>query len=112
MNVEAAYAFAQTGSIGGARTVAGNSDIFSLFSSAYARERRETMSLNDYLEGCRNDPGMTASAAERMITAIGDPVVVDTSKTRASAASSSIAPSRSIPQWPGSSAWRIRSSAS
>ncbi len=55
-------------------------DIRALFSSAYARERRETMSLNDYLEGCRSDPGMTASAAERMITAIGEPVIVDTSK--------------------------------
>jgi serine protein kinase len=55
-------------------------EIRDLFSSAYARERREAMSFNDYLEGCRNDPGMTASAAERMITAIGDPVVVDTSK--------------------------------
>ena len=55
-------------------------DIRDLFSSAYARERREAMSLNDYLEGCRNDPGMTASAAERMIAAIGEPVVVDTSK--------------------------------
>jgi serine protein kinase len=55
-------------------------DIRDLFSSAYARERRETMSLNDYLEGCRDNPAMTASAAERMITAIGEPVVVDTSK--------------------------------
>ena len=55
-------------------------DIRDLFSSAYARERREPMSLNDYLEGCRDNPGMTASAAERMITAIGEPVVVDTSK--------------------------------
>ncbi len=55
-------------------------EIRDLFSSAYARERREPMSLNDYLEGCRDNPGMTASAAERMITAIGEPVVVDTSK--------------------------------
>ena len=55
-------------------------DIRDLFSSAYARERREPMSLNDYLEGCRDNPGMTASASERMITAIGEPVVVDTSK--------------------------------
>ena len=81
MNVEAAYAFAQTGSAGGPRTAAGGgSDIFSLFSSAYARERREAMSLTEFLEDCRDNPGMTASAAERMITAIGDPIVVDTSK--------------------------------
>ena len=57
MNVEAAYAFAQTGSTGGPRSAAGNSDIFSLFSSAYARERREPMSLTDFLEGCRDNPG-------------------------------------------------------
>ena len=55
-------------------------DIRDLFASAYARERREPMSLHDFLEGCRNDPSMTASAAERMITAIGEPVVLDTSK--------------------------------
>jgi serine protein kinase len=55
-------------------------DIRDLFSSAYARERRESMSLNDYLEGCRDDPGMTASAAERMIAAIGEPTIMDTSK--------------------------------
>ena len=38
------------------------------------------MSLADFLDGCRNDPGMTASAAERMIAAIGEPIVVDTAK--------------------------------
>ena len=31
------------------------------------------MSLTDFLEGCRDDPGMTATAAERMIAAIGEP---------------------------------------
>ncbi|HXZ16309.1 MAG TPA: PrkA family serine protein kinase, partial [Roseiarcus sp.] len=55
-------------------------DIRDLFSAAYARERRETLSLHDYLEGCRDTPLMTASAAERMITAIGEPIVMDTSK--------------------------------
>src|SRR5271166_1579058 len=76
MNVETAYAFAQSGSSGAGK----GSDLFRMFSSAYARERRETMSMTDYLEGCRDNPGMTATAAERMIAAIGDPVVVDTSK--------------------------------
>ena len=55
-------------------------DIFSLFSTAYARERREKLSLTEYLEGCREDPTMYASAAERMITAIGEPTIIDTSK--------------------------------
>ena len=81
MNANPAYAFAQSVSMEAPRPAAGKSaEIFSLFSSAYARERREAMSLTDYLEGCRDNPGMTASAAERMITAIGEPMVVDTAK--------------------------------
>ena len=55
-------------------------EIFSLFSSAYARERREVMSLTDYLEKCRDDRSMYASAAERMIAAIGEPEIIDTSR--------------------------------
>ena len=81
MSPNAGFALAGSESIvagfGGAEK---GQDIRDLFTSAYARERREPMSLNAYLEGCRDDPGMTASAAERMITAIGEPVVVDTSK--------------------------------
>jgi serine protein kinase len=81
MNAKAAYAFAQSVSMEAPRPGAGKSaEIFSLFSSAYARERREAMSLTDFLDGCRDNPGMTASAAERMIAAIGEPVVVDTAK--------------------------------
>jgi serine protein kinase len=81
MNAKVAYGFAQSVSMEAPRPAAGKSaEIFSLFSSAYARERREPMSLTDFLEGCRDNPGMTASAAERMIAAIGEPVVVDTAK--------------------------------
>src|SRR5271157_3250189 len=78
MNVETAYAFAQSGSSGA--PAGKGAELFRMFSSAYARERRETMSMTEYLEGCRDNPGMTATAAERMIAAIGEPVVVDTSK--------------------------------
>src|SRR4051812_22812617 len=56
-----------------------STDVFNLFSSAYERERREFMSLSDYLAGCRDNPGMYATAAERMVSAIGDPIVLDTS---------------------------------
>jgi serine protein kinase len=81
MKAETAYAFAQPGSTDAPRAAAGRgSEIFSIFSMAYARERREAMGLTDFLEGCRDDPGMTASVAERMIAAIGDPVIVDTAK--------------------------------
>src|SRR5208337_157277 len=81
MSPNAGFALAGSDSKQAASGATGRSpDINELFSSAYARERRETMSLTEYLEGCRDNPGMTASAAERMIAAIGDPVVVDTSK--------------------------------
>jgi serine protein kinase len=55
------------------------SDVFDLFTEIYDRERREDMSLQDYLLACRDDPMMYASAAERMIAAIGEPRMVDTS---------------------------------
>ncbi len=81
MNAKPAYAFAPSVSMEAPRPAAGKgAEIFTLFSSAYARERREPMGLTDFLEGCRDNPGMTASAAERMIAAIGEPVVVDTAK--------------------------------
>jgi len=54
-------------------------DIFSIFSEIYDREKRQDMTLQDYLEGCRDDPSMYATAAERMVTAIGEPQLVDTS---------------------------------
>ena len=113
MRAETAHAVAQPGSADAPRAAAGRgAEIFSIFSMAYARERREVMSLTEFLEGCRDDPGMTASAAERMIAAIGEPIVVDTARTRASGASSSTARSSSIRACPASSAWRTRSSAS
>jgi serine protein kinase len=39
-----------------------------------------TMLLEKYLEGCKDNPSMYASASERMLKAIGEPVLVDTSK--------------------------------
>src|SRR4051794_49385 len=38
------------------------------------------MSLAEFLEGCRDDPMMYASAAERLLAAIGNPEIVDTAK--------------------------------
>src|SRR5262245_250083 len=38
------------------------------------------MPLRQYLESCREDPSLYAATAERMITAIGEPQLVDTSK--------------------------------
>jgi serine protein kinase len=55
-------------------------DIFEAFSSTYQREKQETMSLRDYLLAARDDKMMYATAAERMIDAIGESQLVDTSR--------------------------------
>ena len=54
-------------------------EVFDLFSEIYSRDKHDSMSLQDYLLGCRDDPSLYASAAERMIAAIGEPEMVDTS---------------------------------
>ena len=51
-------------------------DVFELFSEIYDREKREDMDLQDFLYGCADDPMMYATAAERMIAAIGEPEVL------------------------------------
>jgi len=80
MNTVAARVLAQP-SIGnsGLPSAGKSAEIFSLFSSAYERERRECISLTAYLAGCRDNPGMYATAAERMVAAIGEPKMIDTS---------------------------------
>ncbi|WP_096702199.1 PrkA family serine protein kinase [Magnetospirillum sp. 15-1] len=57
-----------------------NDDIFTRYSRAYEGRKDVELSLLEYLEGCRDDPMMYASAAERMIAAIGEPEVIDTAK--------------------------------
>ena len=55
-------------------------DVFTL-ATTMRDERRETeMSLAEYLELCSSDPSCTATAAERMLKAIGEPETIDTSK--------------------------------
>lgn len=54
--------------------------IFDSYRSRYESSREEELSLHDYLEICKNDPSAYATAAERMLTAIGEPELVDTSK--------------------------------
>ncbi|MBS0639939.1 MAG: PrkA family serine protein kinase [Acetobacteraceae bacterium] len=55
-------------------------DIFSVFSRTFEETRESEMSLADYLEGCRDNPLMYATAQERLLAAIGEPEMVDTSK--------------------------------
>jgi serine protein kinase len=52
--------------------------LFESYRKAYAKGRDEELSLLDYLQLCKNEPLAYASAAERMLAAIGEPEVVDT----------------------------------
>ncbi len=55
-------------------------DLFASFARSYDARRASEMSLSDYLEGCRSDPMMYAGAPERILAAIGEPEMVDTSR--------------------------------
>lgn len=55
-----------------------NADIFASFASRYDRSREEEYSLKEYLEICRRDASAYATAAERMLMAIGQPELIDT----------------------------------
>ena len=57
----------------------GHDDLFELYTDAYQRRRDQEMTLQDYLMACRDDSTMYASVAERMVSAIGEPTLVDTS---------------------------------
>ncbi|CDX34482.1 conserved hypothetical protein [Mesorhizobium sp. SOD10] len=56
------------------------SDVFDLFSEIYSNAAQEEISLQQYLLACREDRSMYASAPERMVEAIGEPNLIDTSK--------------------------------
>ena len=55
-------------------------EIFTRFAEAYDRLKVDEISLQDYLLGCRETPMMRATAAERMVAAIGEPEMIDTSQ--------------------------------
>ncbi|CAH1688260.1 protein kinase YeaG [Hyphomicrobiales bacterium] len=55
-------------------------DLFTSYTRAFEARRQTEMSLADYLKGCRSDPMLYASAPERLLAAIGEPEIVDTSK--------------------------------
>lgn len=56
------------------------SNILSKFQDRYERHQAEEMTITEYLEGCKTDHSFYASAAERMLMAIGDPEIIDTRK--------------------------------
>ena len=55
------------------------SDIFDVCSSLFESRKQTELSLRDYLTLCRDTPTTFANAAERMIAAIGEPELIDTS---------------------------------
>ncbi|MGO8920155.1 MAG: PrkA family serine protein kinase [Stellaceae bacterium] len=54
-------------------------NLFGLFAKLYDSQKETEMTLEDYLKSCAREPMAYASAAERMLAAIGEPEIVDTS---------------------------------
>jgi serine protein kinase len=53
-------------------------DAIGNYVARYARNREEELTLDEYLAECKRNPLAYATAAERMLTAIGEPQVLDT----------------------------------
>lgn len=54
--------------------------VFEHYQERFDAAQQEELSLSEYLDLCRDEPGTYATAAERLLMAIGEPVFVDTSK--------------------------------
>jgi serine protein kinase len=55
-------------------------DLFRTYARSYEQRREAEMSLADFLNACRDDPLLYATAHERLLAAIGEPKMVDTAK--------------------------------
>jgi serine protein kinase len=53
-------------------------DVISSFAARYERNREEELTLEEYLDVCKRDTTAYATAAERMLKAIGEPELIDT----------------------------------
>ncbi len=53
-------------------------DVISSFAARYERSREEEFTLEEYLDICKREPVAYATAAKRMLRAIGEPELVDT----------------------------------
>ena len=54
--------------------------IFGKYQTRYEDTQQEEYSLEEYLDICKNDPSAYATAAERLLLAIGEPELIDTSQ--------------------------------
>ena len=48
-------------------------DIFSHYQSRYEATQEEELTIQEYLDLCKSDPSVYATAAERLLIAIGEP---------------------------------------
>jgi len=55
-------------------------DLFAAYARGFEANREAEMTLPEYLEACRDNPMMYATATERLLAAIGEPEMVDTAK--------------------------------
>ena len=55
-------------------------EIFDLYAQSYDRHRQSQLTLKQYLEACKSEPMKLATAAERMLNAIGEPELIDTAR--------------------------------
>ena len=53
-------------------------NVFNHFRQRYVENQQEEMTLQDYLELCKQDPSAYANPAERLLMAIGEPEMIDT----------------------------------
>lgn len=55
-------------------------DIFTAYAKTFEAQREAEMSLAEYLDACKTDPLVYSTATERLLAAIGEAEMVDTSK--------------------------------
>ncbi len=55
-------------------------DLLTRYSQNFESRRDAEMSIGEFLEACRTDPILYASAAERLLAAIGEPTLVNSAK--------------------------------
>ena len=55
-------------------------DIFTAYAKTFEAHREAEISLAEYLDACRKNPLVYSTATERLLAAIGEPEMVDTSK--------------------------------
>ncbi len=57
-------------------------ELLEQYKTRYAAARDEEMSIEEYLDLCKREPGAYASAAERMLQAIGESELIDIRRGR------------------------------